>query len=334
VTTRAQIQAAYKMAESDAVEYLLSTLNISQSTEARITEQSRKLVEHVRANRRQAAGLDIFLHEYDLSTTEGVTLMCLAESLLRVPDKSTADLLIRDKIAGHDWAKHLGQSDSLFVNASTWALMLTGSVVQWEDEEVHDVESFLGALVAKSGEPIIRQALTHAIHIIGNQFVMGETINAAVKRSTEGDNAKYRYSFDMLGEAARTARQVENYFAAYQVAIDTLSGIDSEASLYDRPGISVKLSALHPRYEYSQRIRVLEELTPRVLTLAQQAKAGGISLCFDAEEADRLELSLDILTTIAEHPSIAGWDGLGLAVQAYQKRAFRLIDWLIKPVIV
>ena len=329
MTTRAQIQAAYKMAESDAVEHLLSTLNISSSQEERIAEQAHQLVEHVRANRRQAAGLDIFLHEYDLSTTEGVTLMCLAESLLRVPDKSTADLLIRDKIAGHDWAKHLGHSDSLFVNASTWALMLTGSVVQWEDEEVRDVETFLGALVAKSGEPIIRQALTHAMHIIGDQFVMGETIDASISRATEGDNAKYRYSFDMLGEAARTAQQVKTYFSAYQRAIEALRGIESDASLYERPGISVKLSALHPRYEYGQRDRVLKELTPKVLVLAQLAKACGISLCLDAEEADRLELSLDILAVIAEDKSIAGWDGLGLAVQAYQKRALVLIDWLI-----
>ena len=326
--TRSRIQTAYKVDEIKAVEHLLSLIDMSPTAKGLIAKQARRLVEHVRANRRKAAGLDIFLQEYDLSTKEGVTLMCLAESLLRVPDSSTADQLIRDKIAGHDWAKHLGQSDSLFVNASTWALMLTGSVIGWDDEEVDDIESFLGNLVARSGEPIIRQALTHAMHVIGNQFVMGETIADALKRSLDGVNARYRYSFDMLGEAARTAAQADRYFGAYVDAIRTLNGVADDAPLYDRPGISVKLSALHPRYEYSQRARVLRELTPKVLALAEQAKDAGITLCIDAEEADRLELSLDIIEAVAGDARLSGWQGLGLAVQAYQKRAIYVIDWL------
>jgi len=328
VDVRLQIQAAYKIDESAAVKNLLNVIEISSAEESRISNQARLLVEHVRANRRKKIGLDSFLLEYDLSTKEGVTLMCLAESLLRVPDKSTAELLIRDKIAGHDWAKHLGHSDSLFVNASTWALMLTGSVVQWQTEDVHDIESFLEALVARSGEPMIRQALTHAMHVIGNQFVMGETIATALKRSAEVANVKYRYTFDMLGEAARTAVQAERYFDAYRDAIRTLKGVNGDATLYDRPGISVKLSALHPRYEYSQRDRVLRELTPRILALAEEARNAGISLCIDAEEANRLELSLDILESIAGDQRLSDWNGLGVVVQAYLKGALYQIDWL------
>jgi len=233
------MRARHRAGEEAAILELVERVDWNESRRESIRRRAHGLVEHIRAHRRVRGGIDIFLSEYDLSTEEGVMLMCLAEALLRVPDAATADALIRDKIGGRDWGGHLGRSESLFVNASTWALMLTGRVVELEGGARRDVDGILGRLVARSGEPVIRQALTHAMHIIGRQFVMGETVERALERSTADTAARrYRYSFDMLGEGARTAADAERYFAAYAAAIEaigTASEADDVAVVLDRP---------------------------------------------------------------------------------------------------
>jgi RHH-type proline utilization regulon transcriptional repressor/proline dehydrogenase/delta 1-pyrroline-5-carboxylate dehydrogenase len=295
--------------------------------DARRTERTaRALVEAVRANRRVAGGVDALLHEYDLSSEEGVVLMCLAEALLRVPDTATADDLIREKIGSGDWARHLGKSESLFVNASTWGLMLTGHVVRLEDAAPDRLDGYLKRLVARSGEPVIRQAVTHAVRVIGRQFVLGRTIEEALDLGQKARPQGYRHSFDMLGEAARTTPDALKYLASYSHAVAAVGeAAKGVASPLEADSVSVKLSALHPRYEFVKRARVMDELYPRLFSLAVAAKAGGIGLTIDAEEAERLELSLDIFERLAHEPALAGWDGLGLAVQAYQKRALGVL---------
>ena len=310
------LRAAYRADEERVVADLAAEAALPADARARIAKTARKLVETARADRVAAGGLDAFLHEYSLATEEGVVLMCLAEALLRIPDADTADRLIRDKLAGADFTRHLGHSQSVLVNASTWGLMLTGRVVALDDG-TRDIAGFLGKLVAKAGEPVIRNAMLQAMRIIGRQFVMGRTMDEALERAAEPDNAVYRYSFDMLGEAALTARDAERYFAAYSQAIERIG-----AARRDGLGISVKLSALHPRYEFAQRRRVLEKLTPRLAALALKARDAGIQMTVDAEEAARLELSLDVIERVlADYP-------LGLAVQAYQKRAPEVIGWV------
>jgi len=285
---------------------------------------ARDLVTRVRASRRHG-GLDAFLSEYALTTQEGVVLMCLAEALLRVPDAETADKLIRDKIEHADWAEHLGHSPSLFVNASTWALMLTGRVARLGSSQT-DWSAVLGRLVARSGEPLIRQAMTMAIRMLGGQFVLGRTIEAALERAEEWPGC--RFSFDMLGEAAITRADAERYSASYAAAIEAVAARPGEGDVFERNSVSVKLSALHPRLEENQRERVLREIVPRVRTLAVAAREAGIGLTLDAEEADRLLLQLDVLEALSADTALTGWDGLGLAVQAYGKRALPVIDWL------
>ncbi len=321
-------RAAYRVGESKSIKRLMKSATLSAKEKNRIFKFACQLVEYVRARQKKSGGLENLLHEYDLSTEEGVALMCLAEALLRVPDPMTADALIRDKIGGGDWQKHLGHSDSVFVNASTWALMLTGRVIRFDEGDELNVDNFLSKLLAKSSEPIIRQAMTQAMHIIGNQFVMGETISEALERASEEGSRNYRFSFDVLGEAARTEDAAAQYFAAYGEAIAAVGEGDKKRDLYDRNGISVKLSALHPRYEYSQRARVLAEMVPRLIELTGLARQNNISLCIDAEEASRLDLSLEIIEQVLSDQALEGWNGFGLAVQAYQKRAVDLIDWL------
>ena len=312
---RAALRAAYKADEEACVTALIAEAILPADARQRIAATTRRLVETARKDREALDGLDAFLHEYSLATEEGVVLMCLAEALLRIPDAETADRLIRDKLASAEFTRHLGHSHSLLVNASTWGLMLTGQVVALE-EGTRDVTGFLGRLVAKAGEPVIRAAMLQAMRIIGRQFVMGRTIDEAMERAAEPDNRVYRYSFDMLGEAALTARDAERYFASYSHAIARIG-----AAGRDGLGISVKLSALHPRYEFAQRRRLLDELVPRAKALARAAQNAKIDLTIDAEEAARLEPSLDVIEAVlAEHP-------LGLAVQAYQKRAPHVIGW-------
>src|SRR5579863_9095003 len=253
--------------------------------------------------------------------------MCLAEALLRIPDNDTIDRLIRDKIAAADWQSHLGHSGSVFVNASTWALMLTGRMLR-DEPGPNDLAHIFHRFVTRSGEPVVRQAVLSAMRILGRQFVMGRTIGEALDRAESSEHHGYRHSYDMLGEAARTAADAERYHQAYSKAIAAIGGAAGGKPVEAAPGISVKLSALHPRYEVAQRERVMRELLPRLADLAAQAKAAGIGLTIDAEEADRLELSLDLIDTLSGMPELADWDGLGLAVQAYQKRAPAVLNWL------
>jgi RHH-type proline utilization regulon transcriptional repressor/proline dehydrogenase/delta 1-pyrroline-5-carboxylate dehydrogenase len=267
--------------------------------------------------------------EYELSSDEGIVLMCLAEALLRIPDADTADRLIRDKIGGADWESHFGASESLFVNASTFALMLTGKVVNLDSEQAaRDFRGTLGRLVGRSGEPVIRKAVTQGMRILGRQFVMGRTIKEALSRARDSEKQGYRYSYDMLGEAARTMADADRYFDSYAAAIKAIGKAAAGRGPIEAPGISVKLSALHPRYEYAQQGRVMAELVPRLNELAAMAKGADIGFCVDAEEADRLDLSLDVIEAVSGDPALAGWNGFGLAVQAYLKRGLPLIDWL------
>jgi len=325
---RLAINALYRADEAQVVRRLLRVARLDPEQHKAVTRRARGLVKSVRAARLDRGGIDAFLQEYELSSDEGVVLMCLAEALLRIPDAETADRLIRDKIGGADWKRHMGASESLFVNASTWALMLTGRLLGPNLSEKGDLGTAFTRLIARGGEPIIRQAMTQAMRILGRQFVMGRTIDEALDRARSDQANGYRHSFDMLGEAARTAADAERYFNAYASAIARIGTETSGGDPIERPGISVKLSALHPRYEYAQRERVLSELTPRLIELSAIAKDAGIGLTVDAEEADRLDLSLDVFNQASAAPRLAGWDGLGLAVQAYQKRALPLIDWL------
>jgi len=317
---RPAISALYLADETACVSALLAGARLDDAQAAQVSMLAAGFVEHIRAHRRPAGGIDVFLREYALSSEEGVALMCLAEALLRIPDTATMDALIRDKIAPADWARHIGHSDSWFVNASTLGLMLTGRIVRLE--ETADAGNFLGRLIARSGEPVIRQALLHAMRIMGRQFVLGRTIDEAVVHAQADAARGYRHSFDMLGEGARTAQQAARHYQAYMDAIRTLSitgGLHA-------PGISVKLSALHPRFEQAQAARVMAELTPRLAELAASARAANIDLTIDAEESERLDITLDVFETV--FAGLENWEGFGLAVQAYQKRAPAVLDWL------
>lgn len=319
----------YLADEELLVRSLADAARVSERQRARIASRAQALVEGMRSHRAARGGLDAFLHKYDLSSEEGVILMCLAEALLRIPDDATADRLIADKIAAGNWASHLGDSESLFVNASTWGLMLTGRIVRPSDADMHDPRGVLARIAGRIGEPVLRAAFRHAMRIMGHQFVMGRTIEEALDRSARDDNKLYRHSFDMLGEAALTTPDALRYLAAYHDAIQKIGSHASRGSAIEAaPSISVKLSALFPRYEFTQRDRVLAELAPRLHELAVSARALDIPLTVDAEEADRLELSLELVEYVARSPVLADWDGFGLAVQAYQKRALDVIRWL------
>jgi RHH-type proline utilization regulon transcriptional repressor/proline dehydrogenase/delta 1-pyrroline-5-carboxylate dehydrogenase len=314
--------------ESKAVRLLAEAAGLPAEAQDRIAEQARALVVDVRRERVGRGGLDAFLHEFGLSSKEGVVLMCLAEALLRVPDAETVDKLIKDKIATADWQAHLGHSDSIFVNASTWALMLTGRVVRLDDRDTGDLAGTLRRLVHNSGEPVIRGAVTQAMRILGRQFVMGRTIAEALDRAKADEKRGYRYSYDMLGEAARTMADADRYFEAYRAAIAAIGKAAAGRGPIAAPGISLKLSALHPRYEFAQRHRVIAQVVPRLKALALAAKEVDIGLTVDAEEADRLDLSLDVIEAVSGDAEIAGWNGFGLAVQAYLKSAPYVLDWL------
>jgi RHH-type transcriptional regulator, proline utilization regulon repressor / proline dehydrogenase / delta 1-pyrroline-5-carboxylate dehydrogenase len=323
------MRGAFLADENQVLAQLLPAAKPGVDANARITAEARRLVESVRARQQQDAGMQSFLQEYDLSSQEGVLLMCVAEALLRIPDAATADKLIRDKFAQGDWSKHLGKSDSLLVNAGTWGMMLTGQLVTVAPEGLHDIGSWLGRLAARAGEPVVRMALRQGMKLMAEQFVMGRTIADALARSQSGEHARYRHSFDMLGEAAMTAEDAERYLRAYQDAIAAISkAVKPGQSVFAAPGISVKLSALHPRYEVAQRERVMAELLPKIQALAQQAMAGGIGITLDAEETERQEISLEIFAAVYRSPALKGWEGLGLAVQSYQKRAFHVLAWL------
>lgn len=327
-TRRAAISALYRADESDVVESLIEEASVTPATRNRITERATTLVSQVRETRLAQGGIDAFMSQYELSSEEGVVLMCVAEALLRIPDAETADKLIEDKIVPADWQRHLGASDSLFVNASTWALMLTGRVLKFDSDRETDLGRVVSRFVKRSGEPVIRRALFQAMHIMGRQFVLGRTIKEALREAREAEAKGYRYSYDMLGEAARTAADAERYFDAYLDAIDAIGTAAAGRGPIEGPGISIKLSALHPRYEYAQHGRVMDEVVPRLRTLAARAKDHDIGVTVDAEEADRLDLSLDVIEAVSGSAELSGWDGFGLALQAYQKRATAVVDWL------
>lgn len=309
--------------QSSLRDALVASAALSLADRSAICANAAQLVRDIRGH--SAPGLmEVFLAEYGLSTDEGIALMCLAEALLRVPDADTIDALIEDKIAPSNWGKHLGQSSSSLVNASTWALMLTGKVL---DEERSPVGALRGA-IKRLGEPVIRTAVARAMKEMGRQFVLGETIENAMKRASAMEAKGYTYSYDMLGEAARTEADAARYHLAYSKAISAIAAACNDEDIRKNPGISVKLSALHPRYEIAKTASVMENLVPRLKALALLAKAAGMGLNVDAEEADRLSLSLEVIDAVLADPALAGWDGFGVVVQAYGPRTGAAIDAL------
>ena len=322
---RQKIRASHKIDEAQLINHLVTEAKIKPSEHAEIFSAATKLVSDIRADDKPGL-MEVFLAEYGLSTDEGVALMCLAEALLRVPDSETIDDLIEDKIAPSSWGKHLGRSSSSLVNASTWALMLTGKVL--EKESNSSIAGSLHGAVKRLGEPVIRLAVKRAMKEMGNQFVLGETIEQAVQRGETKVKQGYTYSYDMLGEASLTAHDANGYFEAYKNAIEALAKNAFSSDIRENPGISIKLSALHPRYEQRQKGQVMQGLVESTLALALLAKEAKIGLNIDAEEADRLEISLDVIEAVLGDKSLIGWDGFGVVVQAYGKRASFVIDWL------
>lgn len=324
---RQQLDRVYRMDESEALAVLLNEASFSAEQLASIQTTAANLVNTVRITRLKQGGVEALMQQYDLSSEEGVALMCLAEAMLRIPDKGTIDKLIADKLAMANWAEHAGQSDSFFVNATTWALTLSSKLLQ----DPSDAKPLQGALLGffrKSSQPVIRSALGRAMKMLGEQFVLGETIQEALKCAQGLTPKGYRFSFDMLGEAARTQADADRYFQAYCQAIEAIAIDNRDRDVIASSGISIKLSALFPRYEEAQRKRAVAALVPKLLQLTLQAKSHNIPLTVDAEEADRLDLSLDIIEAVFKDPQLAGWEGFGLAVQSYQKRGFYLLDWL------
>lgn len=317
----------YQVDESTYLEELLELATPDQSTINQITHQASELVEEIRASGKSKEGVEAFLQQYSLSTKEGVILMCLAEALLRIPDSKVANSLIRDKLSEADWKKHSGESESLLVNASTWGLMLTGKIVDVDQDGDGKADTMLGGLIAKFGEPVIRNAMNQAMKIMGRQFVLGRTIDEAMKRGQKSVAKGYTHSFDMLGEAAYTADDARKYFDAYSKAISEIGAAKTQDGQL-APSISIKLSALHPRYEVGQKDRVLTEMVSTVKTLAKQARDLDVAITIDAEEADRLEISLEIFEAVFDSEICQGWDGFGMVVQAYSKRALPVLGWL------
>ena len=311
-------------AEDAAVRALIDTAALDDAARKRITAAGAALVGRIRSSARPGL-MEVFLAEYGLSTDEGIALMCLAEALLRGPDSLTMDALIEDKIAPSDWGRHLGHSSSSLVNASTWALMLTGRVL---DEGEPGIAGHLRAAVKRLGEPVIRTAVGRAMKEMGRQFVLGETIESAMTRARGMEAKGYSYSYDMLGEAARTGADAARYQKAYAQAIRAIGKAADKGDIRANPGISVKLSALHPRYEEAQRDRIMDELVPRVTELARMAAERGMGFNIDAEESDRLALSCDVIGAVLADEKLAGWNGFGVVVQAYGPRAGAMIDWL------
>ncbi len=310
--------------QNTILERLTEQANLTVADRNAICAAAAQLVRDIRSSTSPGM-MEVFLAEYGLSTDEGIALMCLAEALLRVPDADTIDALIEDKIAPSDWGKHLGHSSSSLVNASTWALMLTGKVL---DEDKASPVGVLRSAIKRLGEPVIRTAVGRAMKEMGRQFVLGETIQSAMSRAKGMETKGYTYSYDMLGEAARTEADAARYHLSYSRAITAISDACTHDDIRANPGISVKLSALHPRYELAQEQRVMDELVPRLRALALLAKAAGMGLNVDAEEADRLSLSLQVIEAVMSEPALAGWDGFGIVVQAYGPRAGLVLDTL------
>ena len=323
---RRAITAATRVPEPKIVPTLIEAAALPAEMTQAVSGIARRLVEQLRGKKARG-GVQALVQEYALSSQEGVALMCLAEALLRIPDTATRDALIRDKIAGGNWSAHLGDGRSLFVNAATWGLIVTGKLTAAVDDR--GLSSALARMVSRVGEPVIRRGVDLAMRMMGEQFVTGQTIDEALKRSREREARGYGFSYDMLGEAAITAADAQRYYADYEQAIHAIGKAARNRGPYAGPGISIKLSALHPRYARAQAERVMIELLPRVQTLAALARGYDIGFNIDAEEADRLELSLDLLQSLAEDPALAEWNGLGFVVQAYGKRCPLVIDFIV-----
>jgi RHH-type proline utilization regulon transcriptional repressor/proline dehydrogenase/delta 1-pyrroline-5-carboxylate dehydrogenase len=317
------LRAPYAAADEELAVIFLAEAARPPAAEARIDARATALIEAIRARAGGVGGIEDFLHEYSLSTKEGLALMVLAEALLRVPDNATADRLIEDKLASADFSHHEVRSDALLVSASAWALGLSARIIGAHETP----ETIVASIVGRLGVPAVRTATRRAMRLLGSHFVIGQSIAEALDRAAASHTA--RYSFDMLGEGARTADDAARYFTAYAHAIDAIGRNSRNGALPDRHGISVKLSALHPRFEAVSRERVLRELVPRVVELARGAKVHDLNFTVDAEEADRLELGLDVIAHVLADPALAGWDGFGLAIQAYQKRSLAVIDWVV-----
>ncbi|MCL4765870.1 MAG: bifunctional proline dehydrogenase/L-glutamate gamma-semialdehyde dehydrogenase PutA [Hyphomicrobiaceae bacterium] len=334
IPPRDEIAGYHLIEEARLVRALIERAIYTEDERRRIADLARRLVHAARAGRHKYSGVDAFMLEYGLTSEEGVILMCLAEALLRIPDSETADQLIAEKIGGGHWEKHLGRSDSLLVNASTWGLMLTGQIVKLRDATGATPTGLLKRMVVRSGEPVIRQALRRAMRVMGDQFVLGRTMKEALDRARPLEARGYRFSYDMLGEAAKTARDAERYLERYMHAVEAAGkaagplASEHPDALMARPSLSVKLSAIHPRFEPGKDARLARELLPRIVELAAAARARGIGLTIDAEEQDRLDLSLELFARALVHPRLGGWQGLGLAVQAYGKRAIPVLRWL------
>ncbi len=331
---RDEIASYHLFDERRLVGGLIERAVYTEDERRRIGDIARNFVHQARANRDKFSGIDSFMHEYELSSEEGIILMCLAESLLRIPDRETADALIAEKIGEGQWDKHFGSSDSLFVNASTFGLMITGRVVKLGADKRSGTTGTLKRLIARSGEPFIRQALRQAMRILGDNFVLGRNIKEAISRASALEKKGYRFSYDMLGEGARTNADADRYFARYMdamAAVGKAAGPISAAhtdALMARPGLSVKLSAIHPRFEPGKMEQLHRELLPRLIELARFAQSQGLGLTIDAEEQDRLDVQLEMFAAAYLDPSLAGWSGLGLAVQAYSRRAVPVLRWL------
>ncbi|MDH6267422.1 RHH-type proline utilization regulon transcriptional repressor/proline dehydrogenase/delta 1-pyrroline-5-carboxylate dehydrogenase [Rhizobium sp. SG_E_25_P2] len=323
---RHAITAAYRRPETECLPPLLDAATLSSSTSAQAQATARSLITALRA-KHKGTGVEGLVQEYSLSSQEGVALMCLAEALLRIPDTATRDALIRDKIAEGDWKSHMGGGRSLFVNAATWGLVVTGKLASTVND--HSLSAALTRLIARCGEPVVRRGVDMAMRLMGEQFVTGETIDEALRRARPLEERGFRYSYDMLGEAATTAADADRYYRDYENAIHAIGKAAAGRGVYEGPGISIKLSALHPRYSRAQAARVMGELLGKVKALAALAKRYDIGLNIDAEEADRLELSLDLLEELCLDEALSGWNGMGFVVQAYGKRCPYVLDYII-----
>lgn len=321
---RAAITSAYRRPEPECIPLLLGQARMPGAE--KIHSLATRLVQALR-DKRGGGGVEGLIQEFSLSSQEGVALMCLAEALLRIPDRATRDALIRDKISRGDWRSHLGGSQSMFVNAATWGLMLTGKLVAVNSEQT--LSKALTRLIGKGGEPLVRKGVNMAMRMMGEQFVSGQTISEALANNRKHEAKGFRYSYDMLGEAATTMEDADRYYASYEQAIHAIGKAAAGRGIYEGPGISIKLSALHPTYSRAQRERVMQELLPRVRSLTILARQYDIGLNIDAEEADRLEISLDLLEALCMTPELEGWNGIGFVIQAYQKRAPYVIDYVI-----
>lgn len=326
---RTRVRQVTSADEAEVVNALLQASELTAPQRERILQSSRSLVESCRGKSHKAGTLDAFLQEFGLSNREGIALMCLAEALLRVPDEETADRLIAEKIQSGDWGAHKGSSRSGFVNASVWGLMLTGRIVRLEGDVTQDTGSWVKRLVSSLGEPVVRQAVLQAMRIMGGQYVLGRTIEEGLQKGVAGNRPGTRFSFDMLGEGARTMADAQRYFSDYQQAIRTIGRTVGSEPVEQANGISIKLSALHPRFEFRQKKRVMAELLPRVRELALECKQFGMGFNIDAEECDRHDIFLELFEGLARDEALRGWGGLGFVLQAYQKRGLATAEWLI-----